>query len=116
MTPTITQLRHRQRLVNYLAKGDIKAPFTMEVHDYDPLGHAVVLGIRIKQGETWPQFALRAFGWDSENEPDKWAFLFCAAWANVDNTPAGAALRIRQLTEDRIPQDWKQKIGLATND
>lgn len=114
--PTPSQLTNRQRLVRYLVYGNIQSPFTMEVHDYDPLGHAKHIGIKKRNEETWVQFANRAFGFDCDADPETWQYLFSAAWANANNTPSAAAQRIRQVTASQIPTDWKQKIGLATND
>ena len=34
-----------------------------------------------------------------------WSWLFSSSWSNVDNTPSGAAMRIRYLTKYGVP-DW----------
>ena len=45
---------------------------------------------------------------------DEWDYLFAPFWKAVDNTPIGAAKRIRYVLENGAPEDWhEQMIGKA---
>lgn len=37
---------------------------------------------------------------------DEWLFLFSFIWSYVDNTPTGAAKRIRYFVENGLPNNW----------
>jgi len=41
---------------------------------------------------------------------DEWNYLFSGDWDGVDNTPAGAAKRIRHFLEKGLPDDWRGQI------
>lgn len=41
---------------------------------------------------------------------DEWSWLFSPQWAKVDNTPTGAARRIRAFVENGLPYDWDDQI------
>jgi len=41
---------------------------------------------------------------------DEWRYLFFGLWTAVDNTPTGAAKRIRYLIEHGLPEDWHEQI------
>ena len=56
------------------------------------VGHGPLVGIHKKRTEGWFAYADRVFG--SENM-SVFTFLFGGCWEEVDNTPEGAAARIR---------------------
>jgi len=41
--------------------------------------------------------------------PD-WQYLFSSEWETVDNTPVGAASRIRHFLENGLPQDGREQM------
>lgn len=44
----------------------------------------------------------------------RWKYLFGSAWKYSDDTPIGAAKRIRYFVENGLPKDWeKQMYGNA---
>lgn len=43
--------------------------------------------------------------WDEE-----WDFLFSGAWERIDNTPTGAAKRIRYFVGNGLPENWIEII------
>ena len=46
---------------------------------------------------------------------DEWYYLFGCQWFAVDNTPTGAAKRIRHLLKNGRPEDWQEQMeGKAT--
>ena len=52
----------------------------------------------------WDSYALRIFGISPES--DAGAFIFSSGWTPVDNTPQGAAARIRYLLKHGLPEGW----------
>lgn len=58
----------------------------------------------------WPAYCRRAFGIGSYT--DAWHWCFDSAWGPLDNTPTGAAKRIRYLVERGVPHNWTaQTLG-----
>jgi len=46
------------------------------------------------------------------NESEEWDWCFSADWTDIDNTPYGASLRIRELAETGLPTySYTQMIG-----
>lgn len=46
---------------------------------------------------------------------EEWDWCFSEDWAHTDNTPTGAAKRIRFLLENGLPEDWEDQMnGFAT--
>jgi len=41
--------------------------------------------------------------------PD-WQYLFSGLWTAADNTPTGAAKRIRYVLEKGAPEDWREQM------
>jgi len=41
---------------------------------------------------------------------DETAYLFASGWEAFDNTPTGAAKRIRHFLEHGLPQDWRMQM------
>lgn len=59
------------------------------------VGHGPLAGIRkLRTDGSWEGYCKRVFGIDSYHEDD-WNWLFSDKWAMRDNTPEGAAARIR---------------------
>ena len=75
------------------------------------IGHCVVLD----DPENIPRCknnTIDFVGWEMKftNTPDDvWEYLFGEEWINVDNTPTGAAKRIRHLVEDGLPENWREQ-------
>ena len=50
-----------------------------------------------------------------DTSSSEWAYLFASDWEAVDNTPTGAAKRIKHLLENGRPEDWQEQMeGKAT--
>ena len=70
-------------------------------------GHGPLAGIKPKPHENWEEYTRRVFGaYHSRDDGPKelWHFLFAPEWEDIDNTPKGAAARIRLVLEhDAVP-------------
>lgn len=101
-------------LADYLESEKLKADFSMEIYsedgaDYKPvcgsvgcaIGHGPYAGLPKRPKETWYAYADRVFGLP----PTEWRWCFSAYWARSDNTPEGAAKRIRYLLKRGAPPD-----------
>jgi hypothetical protein len=71
-------------------------------------GHGPVAGVAVADedmhcldGISWLRYAERAFGLSATNPAHNWCFS--GGWSCVDNTPAGAAARIRYLLAEGCP-------------
>lgn len=74
------------------------------------VGHGPAAGIEALKGEGWFGYSSRVFTGDIY----EWRWCFCDDWQHVDNTPKGAALRIRHLIDVGLPLDsYEQKRGTA---
>lgn len=95
-----------EKLATYLESGGLKADFDMvsfaHVHTATPhycgsvgcaVGHGPYAGIPKLAGELWAVYARRVFGLDDAQEE----YCFDAGWVDYDNTPEGAAARIRHV-------------------
>lgn len=59
--------------------------------------------------ESWEAYARRVLGHDTYNSyAGTW--MFDAAWARRDNTPKGAAARIRWYVFNGLPEDWRGQM------
>lgn len=113
-----------KKLADYLAAGNLAYGFSMEAYakhgtnavtGNDPArvgdtgcaaGHGPAAGLPIQEGEAWGKYAYRCFGGTS----DLVGWCFSAKWAKTDNTPEGAAARIRWvLRHGEIPADGLQQ-------
>lgn len=56
---------------------------------------------------TWSE-EFTEIGWISNS--NEWHFLFWSEWVYTDNTPTGAAKRIRYLVENGLPENWMEII------
>ena len=75
-------------------------------------GHGPSLGIARNDRETWLDYAERAFSAGVFDPAHFW--MFGGAWQGIDNTPRGAASRIRYALVHGIPENHsKQARGLA---
>lgn len=68
------------------------------------VGHGPLL-FPVQDNESWPAYTERVFGLQFETDP--WRYCFGCHWAATDNTPQGAAARIRKLIENdgRVPNE-----------
>jgi hypothetical protein len=115
---------NRETLATYLLAGHLQALFDMaEFCEADrslfadtcgsvgcAIGHGPYAGVEKHAEEDWDQYSHRVFGL----ELAAWAWCFSSRWRDTDNTPEGAALRIRWLHAHGVPQDWyEQSHGIA---
>lgn len=40
----------------------------------------------------------------------EWKWCFAGEWSQTDNTPAGAAKRIRYLVNNGLPENWREQM------
>ena len=68
------------------------------------VGHGPAAGIRVYGDGNWSDYADRVFG----ILPDHcFSYMFSSAWSRFDNTPKGAAARIRTYVAlGRPPEGW----------
>lgn len=72
------------------------------------IGHGPAAGIPVKSGELWVVYSERVF----ELSPSAWDWCFGEEWVRVDNTPQGAAKRIRHYITYGLPEDAEeQRLG-----
>jgi len=76
------------------------------------IGHGPAAGVAPQGGEGWSDYTIRAFG-DGENDTSDrdtrvgvYTWAFHEAWAHYDNTPLGAAQRIRYALKHGVPILW----------
>lgn len=68
------------------------------------VGHGPSAGIRVYKDDSWEEYADRVFG---DLNGDSFTYMFGSSWTDTDNTPKGAAARIRTyVTLGRAPEDW----------
>lgn len=82
------------------------------------LGHGPAAGIRVYGDWYWDDYCKRVFGINRNfsRGTEEFGYLFGAAWALYDNTPHGAAARIRTYVESGVPADWEDERALNGND
>lgn len=66
------------------------------------LGHSIAAGVMMI-GSTWREAAQRAYAIDD----DAFDYLFGGEWYVRDNTPVGAARRIRKYLAHGVPEGWQ---------
>jgi hypothetical protein len=73
------------------------------------VGHGPAAGIPADEGTVWwTDYGEKAF----QLAPEEWAWCFDSQWTVVDNTPHGAAKRIRYLLDHGLPEDdFEQRHG-----
>lgn len=68
------------------------------------VGHGPAAGIRVYGDECWASYADRVFGFLPD---DGFDYMFSSGWSIDDNTPKGAAARIRTyVTLGHSPSGW----------
>jgi hypothetical protein len=68
------------------------------------VGHGPAAGIRVYGDTDWSDYADRVFGEMPEND---FTYMFGSSWSYSDNTPKGAAARIRTYVAlGRTPDGW----------
>jgi hypothetical protein len=96
-------------MMNYMAVKQFTYPYTSSAHLIDAcgavacaIGHGPAAGIPRKGDyEYWSTYSHRVF----DLGYDDFDWCFCAEWLLVDDTPHGAAKRIRYLLEHGEPDD-----------
>ena len=76
------------------------------------VGHGPYAGIPKTTSEEWGAYSRRAF--ISSESGDAWMFCFDGSWARVDNTPQGAAKRIRYFLKhgsDAVEEIMDKGLG-----
>lgn len=58
--------------------------------------------------DSWEEYTHRVFGVEAADPA--WSWCFSGLWRRADNTPAGAAKRIRHLVEHGLPENWGEQI------
>lgn len=72
------------------------------------VGHGPAAGIASLTDENWDDYSDRVFDLDLV----EWAWCFSSDWTRVDDTPQGAAKRIRYMLEHGVPENaTSQKKG-----
>lgn len=116
MAPTPEQLANLEKLATYLESDNLKAEFDMDVYCEDghfhgsdncgsigcAIGHGPYAGIKKSETEAFLVYSRRVFGLDHNLFGD-WVHCFGYHWAKLDNTPRGAAARIRQVIAKYVP-------------
>lgn len=66
------------------------------------------------EGEGWAPYSERIFGVSGYSL--EWDYMFSDSWDIVDNTPHGAAKRIRYIAEHgTVPKGWQYPILTAVS-
>lgn len=74
------------------------------------VGHGPLAGIKVYRDYDWWDYAKRVFGAGEGSRAFEW--LFAPGWSYTDNTPKGAAKRIRIYVENGVPDNyWEQRRG-----
>lgn len=133
---TQEQINNLKKLALYLAFGNLQAGFDMTLYDREPItytpdgllangeglnscgtvgcaiGHGPYAGIEKLKGDSWLEYAEKAFGINASlvdedaDMPFRW--LFDCEWCYFDNTPEGAAKRIVYFLVFGIPSTFKE--------
>jgi hypothetical protein len=67
------------------------------------IGWGPAAGIPLNGAVSWTGYSRYAFGLHPQLGP--WNWCFAGAWSRIDNTPAGAAKRIRHLINHGLPEN-----------
>lgn len=77
------------------------------------VGHGPSAGIRLYGDTNWDSYVDRVFGYLLHNG---FEYMFGADWTYTDNTPKGAAARIRTYVElGRTPEGWDYEDAKTIN-
>jgi len=77
------------------------------------LGHCTVLDKNPLPTTIFDNINFNAWSFDFTGlDPfsDEWYYLFFGLWTEGDNTPTGAAKRIRHFLENGLPEDWREQM------
>lgn len=109
--PNNEQRANLERLAVHLDLGVTNLEFDMSNYQSKcgtigcAAGHGPSLGIA-KQENDWNEYAYRAFG--ARDLPFSW--MFSTFWSDTDNTPRGAAARIRIALRHGIPENFRKQM------
>lgn len=110
--PTKKQRANLERLAVHLDLGVTNLEFDMSEYQSEcgtigcAAGHGPSLGISKHRSEDWDEYTYRAFG--VYGPASKW--MFFGLWSKTDNTPRGAAARIRIALRHGIPENYPKQI------
>lgn len=84
-----------------------------QLHECDTVccaaGNGPAAGLPVIESDhDWQTYIERVFG--IELYTREWHWCFSAGWAYVDNTPAGAARRIRHMLEHGVPDNGENQM------
>jgi len=77
------------------------------------LGHCTILDERPLPVDYYADIAFASWSLEFTGlnpNSDEWDYLFSSFWTYGDNTPTGAAKRIRHFLEKGLPQDWHEQM------
>jgi len=77
------------------------------------LGHCTILDRRPLPLDKSGEIDFYAWSKDFTGLPSnsyEWQYLFFYSWSACDNTPVGAAKRIRHFLEQGLPKDWQKQM------
>jgi hypothetical protein len=78
------------------------------------VGHGPAAGIRLYGDHSWEDYSDRVFG-EFEDTPSCWDYMFSSIWSEIDNTPKGAAARIRKYVAlGHAPEGWSYVSAKVT--
>jgi hypothetical protein len=110
---TVSQVNFDMRTFSRDQDGD---DIPLEAHECGTvgcaIGHGPDAGLPFEPQDIgdWVGYGERVFGLGTKNPG--WDWCFSASWAWIDNSPAGAAKRIRHLIEHGVPSDaLGQRLG-----
>lgn len=99
------------KLADHLATNVSQAEFAMEDYcsECGTIGCAAFHATKCVEplrGRDWGDYEKEVF----HLHVNEWLWCFSGSWARVDNTPAGAASRIRHLLNSGLPEDFRQQM------
>lgn len=69
-------------------------------------GHGPLAGIKPKDREGWGEYVDRVFALSN----DEFGWCFTGGWSAIDNTPHGAAARIRWMLDKGLPENFHTQL------
>jgi hypothetical protein len=80
------------------------------------IGHATILDVYNIQKNFKPKGVVDYLSWSEyftglSAESEEWEWCFSPKWVKYDNTPTGAAKRIKILIENGLPENWKHNLN-----
>ena len=73
------------------------------------VGHGPAAGVRVYGDMGWGAYCARVFGIDRWVSRKTFEYPFGSEWMVYDNTPQGAAARIRTYLDSGVPADWEEQ-------